>query len=156
MTTNEFKIWIDNDACPKRIRELIFKAAKRLDISVNIVANSYMHPPAGVKANVITVSGAFDAADNYIAENVEEGDLVITADVPLADRVVQQKATALSPRGKLFDSHSIKEHLALRNLRNELLGAGTVQGGPPEFDTRDVNKFAQAFDKIVTARTKSR
>ena len=143
------KIWIDNDACPKRIREIIFKASMRKKIPVKIVANSYMHPPKGIEVEMIVVNEGFDAADNYIAEKVAMHDLVITADIPLADRVITSGATALSPHGELYDQASIQERLAMRNLMAELRSAGEVRGGKGEFGDKDIKQFAAAFDRII-------
>jgi len=147
--TMKNKIWIDNDACPKRIREIIFKAGMRKKIPIKIVANSYMHPPKGLDVEMIVVNDGFDAADNYIAENVAKDDLVITADIPLADRVISSGATALSPHGELYDQASIQERLAMRNLMAELRSAGEVRGGKGEFGDRDVKLFAAVFDRII-------
>jgi uncharacterized protein YaiI (UPF0178 family) len=148
------QIWIDNDACPRRIREIIFKAGKRVGVKIMVVANSYMHPPAGQDVEVKVVGGEFDAADNYIAETVERGDLVITADVPLAGRVVERGAVAISPRGRLFTAESIKEQLAIRNLSQELRSGGELVGGPKAIDNQDINRFAAAFDKLLASSLK--
>lgn len=145
------KIWIDNDACPRRVREIIFRAGNRVHIKIMIVANSYMHPPAGVDAEVVVVGGGFDAADDFIAQHVGDADLVITADVPLASRIIEAGAVAISPRGRVFDKESIKEQLAIRNLSQELRSGGELQGGPKAIDNLDINRFASAFDKLLTA-----
>ncbi len=145
-------IWIDNDACPRRIRELIFEGSKRSKVPVKVVGNRYMHPPAGFDVQVICVTGDFDAADNHIAEHVEADDIVITADIPLADRVVTKGAIALDPRGRIYDASSVKEALAMRNLRQELRSGGELMGGPSGFDTQDVKKFAGELNKLLQSR----
>ena len=142
-------VWIDNDGCPVRIREIVFKAAARVGFPLKIVANRYMHPPRGVNAEVIVAGSGFDAADDHIAEQVAAGDIVITADVPLAARIVDQQAIALSPSGRLFDAESIKEQLAMRNLRQELRGAGIIKGGGKPLGDQEVHRFAAAFDRLV-------
>ncbi len=155
MTNAVVTIWIDNDACPKRVRDIIFKAAERLSLPIKIVANSYMHPPRGLKIEIIVVKGTFDAADDYIVEKVNAGDLVITGDIPLADRIVSKNATALSPRGVLYTEHTVKEALAMRNLHNELRMGGEILGGPKQMDTLDVGRFAAVFDRTITALCKT-
>lgn len=140
-------IWIDNDACPRKIRDIIYKAGQRLQVPIICVANSYFHPPLGIDVKIVTVGSDFDAADNYIAENVESGDLVITSDVPLADRVVSAGAVAISSRGTVFTKESIQEQIAMRNLSQELRSGGQISGGPPEFGPKDVKKFAMEFDR---------
>lgn len=150
MTTDSKRLpilWIDNDACPRRVREVIYKAAERLQIKVMIVGNSYMKPPGGFPCEIIVVGSEFDAADNYIAENVIANDLVITSDVPLADRVCTASAVAISHKGDVFDGASIKEKLAIRNLSNELRSGGSISGGPPAFSDHDLKKFAASFDR---------
>ena len=144
-------IWIDNDACPRKVREIIYRASERRSIPLKIVANSYSHPPTST-AEVITVSDKFDAADDYIAENVAAVDIVITADVPLADRVVEKGAVALSPHGRLFTAESIKEQLTMRNLSQELRSAGEIHGGPSPFGPNDIKRFAGAFDRLIAKK----
>ncbi len=144
------QIWIDNDGCPRMARELVFKAATRLKTPVVVVANSYMHLPASPLFKMVTVSGAFDAADQKIIDDVQAGDLVITADIPLADKIVQKGATGLSPRGELFDASNVQERLAVRNLMAELRSGGEIQGGPPPMGELDKKRFADALDRLLT------
>src|SRR5690606_10443073 len=147
-----FRSWIDNDACPRRSRELVFKAGKRVSVPIKVVANSYMHPPRGVDVEMVVRDRGFDAADDYMANNIQPDDLVITEDVPLAARVIEGGGVALSPHGRMFDAESIQEQLAMRNLRQELRSAGEIRGGPSEFGAADINKFAAAFDRWLAAR----
>jgi uncharacterized protein len=151
----EFHIWIDNDGCPQRAREIVFKAAARNNVKVRVVANRYMHTTDPM-IEMICVSGDFDAADDRIVEGVASGDLVVTGDVPLADRVVESGATAISPHGEIFTKESIKEKLALRNLRQELRGAGIMKGGGSAYDNKVVQRFANAFDRLLTQCLASR
>jgi uncharacterized protein YaiI (UPF0178 family) len=144
------RLWVDNDGCPKLVRELVFKAAERRKIPVSVVANSYMKVPPGGLVQMIVVPGSFDAADDHIATHVEAGDLVITADVPLAARIVQKGAVGLSPRGETFDAASVQERLAIRNLAQELRSAGEIHGGPPPLGDADKKRFADAFDRLLT------
>ncbi len=149
-----FTIWIDNDACPQRIREVVFKAADRMNLPIHVVANSYMKLPGVAKITI--VGSEFDAADNYIAEHVQANDLVITADIPLADRVVTAGAVAVSPKGEIFDASSVKEKLAFRNLSQELRSGGSLTGGPPPFSDKDLKNFAMAFDKSLQKLSKQK
>lgn len=144
------KIWIDNDGCPKMVREIVLKTAQRRSIAVSVVGNSFMHLPASPLFEMIRVDGGFDAADDHIAEQVQSGDLVITSDVPLASRVVAKGATALNSRGEVFDHNNVGEKLATRNLLQELRSGGEIRGGPPPLNDADKKKFADAFDRTVT------
>jgi len=141
------RLWIDNDGCPQIVRELVLRGGERSKIEVVVVGNSMMKLPYGPLFKMVVVSGAFDAADNHIAENCGAGDLVITADVPLAGRVVTAGALALSPHGELFDAQSIGERLAVRNLMAELRSGGSITGGSPPFGAQDKKRFADALDR---------
>lgn len=151
-------IWIDNDGCPRMARELVFKAATRLQTSVTVVANTYMHLPPSPLFKMVTVSRAFDAADQHIEEHVQPGDLVITADVPLAQKIVKKGAFGLNPRGDVYDASNVEERLAMRNLMAELRSGGeamgNVGGGPPPLGDADKKRFANGLDKILTQLTR--
>jgi uncharacterized protein YaiI (UPF0178 family) len=140
-------LWIDNDACPKRVREIILKAGAKRGILTTLVANSLMRLLPSPFTKMICVSGDFDAADDYIAENVEPGDLVITADLPLADRVVAKGAKALNPRGQLYTPETIKEKLLARNIAHEMRGMMDAGGGPAGLSDKDIQQFANALDR---------
>jgi len=144
------RIWIDNDGCPKIVRDMVFRTAERLTLETMVVANRYMHVPISPRVKMICVPGGFDEADNYIAEYVEAGDLVVTSDVPLAGRVVAKGAWAINARGDVYDSQSIGEQLAMRNLMQELRSGGEIRGGPPPLGDADKKRFADAFDRIVS------
>ena len=143
-------IWIDNDGCPRTVRDTVFKTALRLKIEVNVVANSYIKVPVSTLIKTYCVPKSFDAADNYIADRVKSGDLVVTSDIPLASRVVANGAIALSSRGDIFDPSNVGERLAMRNLMQELRSGGEIRGGPPSLNDKDQKKFADAFDRLVT------
>ncbi|MBM4251821.1 MAG: YaiI/YqxD family protein [Deltaproteobacteria bacterium] len=145
------RIWLDNDGCPQIVRDIVFKASQKRRIAVAVVANRYMHVPAGGIIQMIAVSGAFDAADNYIAENAVADDLVITADIPLASRIVEKGCMGLNPRGEIYTEANIRERLAMRNLMQELRSGGEIQGGPAPLGDLDKKRFADAFDRVVTS-----
>ena len=152
--TSKKRIWIDNDGCPKTVRDLVFKLAQKRQITVVVVGNSHMHIPAGVPATMIVVPGGFDVADAHIVEHCATGDLVITADIPLAALIVAKGANGLDPRGTIFDSESIQDRLAVRNLMQELRSAGDIRGGAPPYAENDKKKFANALDRFMTAMLK--
>lgn len=147
---NRMKIWIDADACPKPIKEVAFKAAMKREIHLIMVANQIIQHPRSPFIKMIKVSSGFDVADNYIAANVEANDIVITADVPLADLVVKANAFAIEPRGKLLTADTIAERVATRNLMESLRTIGEVSGGPKAFSAQDTQAFANGFDRLLT------
>lgn len=143
-------IWVDADACPRPIKDMLFRAAERRGVAVTLVANQRLVVPpiAGVKS--IRVEGGLDAADNYIAAAVVAGDLVITADIPLAAAAIEKQAFALNPRGALYTKENIGERLAVRDMLDELRGSGNqVGGGPPAFHARDRQAFANQLDRLL-------
>ena len=142
-------IWIDADACPGVIKELVFRASARLHLPVYLVANRPLAAPPSALITVIRVSRDFDAADTYITGAVAQGDLVITADVPLAAGVVRQGAVALDPRGEIYSAENIGTRLAVRNLLHDLRGQGMVQGGPAPLQETDRRKFAAALNTLL-------
>lgn len=144
------RIWIDDDACPRTVREMIFRTATRREIPVTVVSNRPSQVPPGPLFNALLVPGGFDAADDRIATEVAAGDLVITSDIPLASRVIEAGALALSSYGMVFDPSNVGERLAQRNLMQELRSTGEVRGGPPPFGENDKKRFADALDRLVT------
>ena len=144
------KIWIDADGCPRAIRNVVFRVSDRLGIPVCLVANAVLPTDGWRLLEAVCVSGDFDAADDHIAESVADGDLVVTADIPLAARVVEKGAVALDPRGGLYDEHSVGERLSMRNFMKGLRSTGLAQGGPGAFGPRDRQKFAIALDRLLT------
>lgn len=144
------QIWVDADACPKAIKEIIFRAANRTKINTILVANQSVYIPPSSFIKIVRVSAGFDVADNYIVNNIKEGDLVITADIPLADGVIQKGGFALNPRGILYSANNIKHHLSMRNFSTDLRSSGLVTGGPAQFSKKDIQTFANLLDGFLT------
>ncbi len=147
------QIWVDADACPKIIKEILFRAANRTQIRVTLVANQLLHIPPSSFIKIIKVSAGFDVADNYIIQSMEKGDLVITADIPLADAVITKEGIALNPRGHLYTKNNIKESLAFRNLNDSLRSSGVLIRGPSEISKKDIQLFANALDQFLYRRS---
>ncbi len=142
-------IWVDADACPAVIRDVLFRAANRLAVTTTLVANHHIRTPRSPHIHSVQVASGFDKADDHIADRVSAGDLVITGDIPLAARVVEAGATALNPRGTLYDAESIREHLGRRDFMEELRSAGVETGGPSSLGKADVQTFANALDRFL-------
>ena len=145
-----FKIWVDADACPKPAKELLFRTATKRRIDLTLVANHHLSVPKSPYIRSMQVAGGFDVADQEIADRVSPGDLVVTADVPLADQIVGLGAIALNPRGTLYTRENIKEHLARRNLFAELRDNGLHQSSQSTYGARELQMFANALDRSVT------
>ena len=143
-------IWIDADACPAAIKELVFRASRRLTIPVYLVANRAMYVPPSSLVTLVRVGQEMDAADQYIVHHIAPGDLVVTADIPLAAAVVDQHTVAINPRGEIYTEENVKERLAMRNLLQELRAGGLVQGGPAQLSAVDRQRFAAALDRCLT------
>lgn len=143
-------IWIDADACPKAIKEIIFKAGFRVKIPIILVANSYLSIPQSELIKLIIVDKGTDVADQYIVDNVSKNDLVITADIPLADLVVKKEALALNPRGEIYTEENIGEILSMRNFMKDLRDGGQVTGGPSSLGPKDIQNFANSLNKILS------
>lgn len=143
------KILVDADACPNVIKDIIFRAANRLKINCVLYANHPLNIPNSPYIRFMQVSKGFDVADKAIEEKVEKGDLVITADIPLADSVIDKHAYAINPRGTIYTKDNIKEKLGMRNFMDEMRGAGQVTGGPPPLGKTDRQKFANALDSLL-------
>ncbi len=153
-TTGEstFQIWVDADACPNPIKEILFRVAKRLGIQTTLVANQELQIPASPYIKAIQVRAGFDVADNHIVEILNPGDLVITADIPLAAAAIAKGAVALNPRGEFYTEGNIRERLSLRNFMDELRSGGVDTGGPPAFSQRDRQAFANQLDRFLARR----
>ena len=143
------KIWVDADACPRPIKEILYRAADRLEIPLILVANQPLDVPRSRHIRSIRVAPGFDVADNYIVQQVDSGDLVITADIPLAAEVVAKNALALNPRGELYTEHNIRERLNMRDFMDTLRGSGVDTGGPPAFSKADRQAFANQLDRLL-------
>lgn len=147
-------IWVDADACPNLIKDILFRAAGRAKVDVVLVANSWIRTPPSPFIRSMQVAGGPDVADDAIAERCAAGDLVVTADIPLAARALDQGALALNPRGELYTADSIAQRLSMRNFMDELRGAGVNTGGPPALHPRDVQAFANALDRWLARQPK--
>ncbi|MFC0153029.1 YaiI/YqxD family protein [Xanthomonas dyei] len=149
------QIWVDADACPAVIRDILFRAAARTGIAVTLIANHYLSTPSLPHVRALQVPGGPDAADDAIAERVAAGDLVVTQDIPLAARALEAGATALGLRGEAFTSNTIKERLSVRGFMEELRGAGIATGGPPALHARDRQAFAAQLDRWLAAQPRT-
>jgi uncharacterized protein YaiI (UPF0178 family) len=148
------KIWVDADACPKVIKEILFRAAKRAAVQVTLVANQSLRTPSSQHIKSLQVSSGFDVADNEIVKQVQAGDLVITADIPLAAQVVDKGAHALNPRGELYTPDNIKARLNLRDFMATLRDSGVNTGGPAPLSQSDRQAFANHLDRLLAKRPK--
>lgn len=144
------QIWVDADACPRTIKEILFRAAERVKVPLILVANMPLRPPPSRFIRAIRVGDGFDVADSEIVRLLRAGDLVITADIPLAARVVDKGGHALDPRGELYTKDNIGERLAVRNMLDELRGSGIETGGPPALNQADRQAFANELDRFLT------
>jgi uncharacterized protein len=144
------QIWVDADACPNPIKEILFRAAKRAEIMTTFVANQFLQVPASSHIKFIQVQSGLDVADRRIVEMLQTGDLVITADIPLAADAIMKGAVALNPRGELYSAANIRERLSLRNFMDELRSGGVDTGGPPALSPRDIQTFANQLDRFLT------
>lgn len=146
------KIWVDADAMPGDVKRLLFKGAEREKIGLTLVANVPLRHPDSPYLSSVVVADGFNVADDWIVEQAGPGDLVITADIPLASQVVDKGATALDPRGTIYSEENVKAKLATRNLMDELRGADMLSGGgPPPYNKKDLHKFASAFNAYLVA-----
>jgi len=142
-------IWVDADACPVQVKDILFRAATRTGLRLTLVANKLLRVPPSPVIRAVQVAHGFDAADRYIEEAVAAGDLVITADIPLAAVVLARGAHALEPRGEWFSPGTIHERLQMRSLMNDLRDSGVMSGGPSAFSVSDGRAFAAALDKFL-------
>ncbi|HEY0664789.1 MAG TPA: YaiI/YqxD family protein [Gallionella sp.] len=147
------QIWVDADACPKVIKEILFRAAERRQIPLTLVANKLLYCPPSRLIRAMQVEAGFDVADNRIAELVGSGDLVITADIPLAAQVIERGAHALNPRGEFYTRDTIRERLTMRNFMDGLRASGVETGGPPALGQRDRQAFANQLDRFLARHT---
>ncbi|MDP5136432.1 YaiI/YqxD family protein [Rheinheimera baltica] len=143
------KIWVDADACPTVIKDILYRAAERKQIPLVLVANQSLRIPPSRFISAITVSSGFDEADNEIVRRCEAGDLVITADIPLAADVLAKGGDALNPRGELYSNDTIKQKLTMRDFMDTLRGSGVHTGGPPPLNQSDRQAFANQLDTLL-------
>jgi uncharacterized protein YaiI (UPF0178 family) len=146
------QIWVDADACPKVIKEILFRAAARTGITLTLVANQPMQTPPARHIRTLQVPPGFDVADNEIVHRVTAGDLVITADIPLAAEVIAKGAHALNPRGELYTRENIGARLNMRDFMDNLRGSGIHTGGPPPLNQADRQAFANNLDRLLASR----
>ena len=144
------KIWVDADACPNVVKDMLFRAAQRVQVLTILVANQLIRTPPSRYISKVQVRAGFDEADKYIAEAVEPGDLVITADIPLASQVIDKGGYALNPRGELYTRDNIRQRLGLRNFMEELRSSGVNTGGPSSLSQSDRQAFANELDRFLT------
>ena len=144
------KVWIDADACPVVIKEILFKAARRTGIQLTLVANQSMQTPPDKNITSLQVPQGFDVADDEIVKLVEAGDLVIPSDIPLASEVIEKGGQALSPRGELFTPNNIGGRLNMRDFMDTMRSSGVHGGGPPPLNKQDRQAFANQLDRILT------
>lgn len=143
------KIWVDADACPAAIREILFRAAQRTGIELTLVANQPVHTPPARHIRSLQVAAGFDVADDEIVKRVSPGDLVITADIPLAAEVLDKGAHALNPRGELYTSENIGDRLNMRDFMDTLRGSGIRTGGPQPLGRSERQDFANQLDRLL-------
>ncbi len=140
-------IWVDADACPKVIKEILYRAADRVGVPVTLVANQPLSVPRSRHIRTVQVAGGFDVADNHIVQQAKAGDLVITADIPLAAEVIAKDCLALNPRGELYTEENIRQRLNMRDFMDTLRSSGVNTGGPPSFSQTDRQAFANQLDR---------
>ena len=144
------KVWVDADACPAVIKEILFKAADRTGVQLTLVANHAMRIPGSPNIDFLLVAAGCDVADNAIVARLEGGDLVVTSDIPLAAEVIEKGGIALSPRGELYSADDIRAILMMRDFMDNLRGSGIDTGGPPALNKSDRQDFANQLDKLLT------
>ena len=149
------KIWVDADACPVVIKEILFRAAERTGVRLTLVANQLVRVPALSHIEFLQVSPGFDVADNEIVKRADSGDLVITSDIPLAAEVIEKGGHALSPRGELYSPETIRSRLTMRDFMDTLRASGINTGGPPALSKSDRQSFANHLDKLLTKHVKN-
>ncbi|WDE10528.1 YaiI/YqxD family protein [Thalassomonas haliotis] len=143
------QIWVDADACPVVIKEILFKAAERTQTQTTLVANHFMRTPPSKVISFLRVTAGFDVADDEIVKQVSAGDLVITSDIPLAAEVIEKQALALSPRGELFSEANIKQKLNMRDFMDTMRASGEQTQGPPPLGQSDRQAFANHLDTLL-------
>ena len=144
------QIWVDGDACPNAVKEILYRAAERVKVPLVLVANAILRPPPSLYISTIRVAAGLNVADSEIARRCAQGDLVITADIPLAADVVAKGAFALNPRGELYTEATIRERLSMRNFMSDLRGNGIDTGGPSAMNAKDRQAFANNLDRFLT------
>jgi uncharacterized protein YaiI (UPF0178 family) len=150
------KIWVDADACPVAIKEILFRAAERTGVHLTLVANQSIQVPRSKLIDMVQVTPGFDVADNEIVRRLESGDLVITADIPLASEVIDNGGHALNPRGEMYSTENIRALLNMRDFMDTLRASGINTGGPPALSQADRSAFANQLDRFLTRHAQTR
>jgi hypothetical protein len=148
-------IWVDADACPKVVKEILYRAVERLQIPMTMVANKKLQVPNSPLIQMLKVTAGADVADSEIVANMEAGDLVITADIPLAADIIEKDGHALNPRGTFYTKANVKQYLTMRNFMDDLRGSGVATGGPAAFSHSDRMAFANQLDRFLTRYLKA-
>ena len=143
------QIWVDADACPKPVKEILYRAAHKRQVLMILVANQFLAAPASPFIKSVQVSGGFDVADNHIVAELAPGDLVITADIPLAAEAIAKGAAVINPRGERYSKDSIGARLNMRDFMETMRSSGVVHDGPPPYNDRDKQAFANALDRFL-------
>jgi uncharacterized protein YaiI (UPF0178 family) len=149
---NPLKIWIDADACPRVVKEIVYRASERREIPVCLVANRPVSVPRSPRITFVRVPQGANEADRHIADHTDQGDIVITADIPLAAELAEKGALAIDPRGTVYEEDVVRERLSMRDFMEEMRGAGLAQGGPPQISPADRKRFADALDRELAKR----
>lgn len=144
-------IWVDGDACPAVVKDILFRAAERTQTPLTLVANKLLRVPPSQYVRALQVAHGFDVADNHIVEQIQPGDLVVSADIPLVSQVIDKGGVALNPRGTFYTTANVKEHLAMRNFMEEMRSSGMEGGGPPPFSQADRQAFANQLDRFLAS-----
>jgi len=147
------RIWVDADACPKVIKDILFRAADRVGVAVTLVANQFIQVPKSRNIHSVQVPAGFDVADNYIVQQAEADDLVITADIPLAAEAIAKGCLALNPRGELYTDENIRQRLNMRDFMDTLRSSGVNTGGPASLSQSDRQSFANQLDRLLAMRS---
>jgi uncharacterized protein YaiI (UPF0178 family) len=151
--TATVSIWVDADACPRVIRDILFRAAGRVEIPLTLVANHALPVPPSPLINAVQVEQGFDVADNFIVQQVHENDLVITSDIPLAAEVIDKGALVITSRGERFNRNNIRQRLNMRDFMETMRSSMEIGGGPPALGPRDKQAFANALDSYLAKNT---
>ena len=145
-------IWVDADACPRVVKDILYRAAERRKVRVVLVANARFPVPQSRHIEFLRVGSGFDRADEAIVDQAGEGDLVVTSDIPLAAGVIEKGGTGLSPRGEVFNADNIRGRLTMRDFMDELRGSGVMTGGPAALRPKDRQEFSNQLDRMLSSR----